>query len=113
MEGLAGLFDQITPWAARQEIVTARLRRHMANHGRGRTLRETHGSSTAAHAARCPCPRLTAQGRLQHAYRQRAAVRPALARYLWIRVPGTRRPGVVQWSRNRARVLPGCRLRRA
>src|SRR5207302_5781569 len=34
----------------------------------------------AAHAARCPCPRVTAHRRLQHAHRQRPAVHPALAR---------------------------------
>src|SRR3989442_7966283 len=38
-----------------------------------------HGSSRLAHAARCPCPRVTAHRRLQHAHRQRAAVQPSLA----------------------------------
>src|SRR6266581_299175 len=39
----------------------------------GRTLRETHDPTPVgmrpAHAARCACPRLTAQRRLQHAHR--------------------------------------------
>src|SRR5438093_797552 len=53
----------------------------------------------AAHAARCPCPRLTAQGRLQHAHRQHAAVRPALARQ---RIYLRRAPMAVTSRRERA-----------
>src|SRR5438034_9036517 len=58
---------------------------------RGRTLRETHDPTPVgirpAHAARCPCPRLTAQGRLQPAHLHLAAVRTAVARNLSIPVP--------------------------
>src|SRR5438105_13217483 len=53
----------------------------------------------AAHAARCPCPRVTAHRRLQHAHRQRPAVHPALARQR-IHLRGA--PMVVTSKRERA-----------